>query len=122
VNIEMSFEDMSFEDGTEVYWHRDMPPLDVEAIGEQIVEATSARVPSTLSHRDELWNQCYADLMAQGRTRLSQEVRRLGGTSAHVLEESIDSRHDAATAEAWLHGRFTCVIYRQPKAVSTPVE
>ena len=30
-------------------------------------------------HRDELWTQCYDDLMGQFRTRLGQEMIRLGG-------------------------------------------
>jgi hypothetical protein len=30
-----------------------------------------------------------------------------------VLDESIDSRHDAVTNEAWLRGRFTYVLYRR---------
>ena len=44
--------------------------------------------------------------------RMTQELRRFGGRFAHVLDESIDSRHDGATGEAWLHGRFTYVLYR----------
>ena len=95
-----------------IYWHRDLPPLSAEAMGEHVVEAVSKRVPGTIAHRDELWDQCYEDLMAQARTRLEQEILRLGGTFAHVLDESIDSRHDDATAENWLHGRFTYVLYK----------
>ena len=82
-------------------------------MGEQTVEATSARVPSTLAHRDELWNRCYEDLMAQSRARLEQEVVRLGGNDAHVLNESVDSRHDDTKDESWLHGCFTYMLYRQ---------
>jgi hypothetical protein len=44
--------------------------------------------------------------------RLQQEIHRLGGNFAHVLEESIDSRHDSAAGENWLHGRFTYVLYK----------
>jgi hypothetical protein len=29
-----------------------------------------------------------------------------------VLDESIDTRHNAATGEAWLQGRFTYMLYR----------
>ena len=99
---------------TMIYWHRELPPFDAEAMGEQVVEATSGRVPGTLAHRDELWDRCYEDLMVQARARLEQEVARLGGNYAHVLNESVDSRHDDATGEAWLHGRFTCMVYRRP--------
>jgi hypothetical protein len=95
-----------------VYWHRELPPLDAEPLGEHTVEATSHRIPDTIAHREELWNQCKDDLMVHTRDRLAEEISRLGGRYAHVLEESIDVRHDAATGEAWLHGRFTYMLYR----------
>jgi hypothetical protein len=97
-----------------VFWHRELPPLQAEPIGEHTVEAVSQRVPGTLAHRDEIWDQCYADLMARTRVRLDQEIARLGGDFAHVLHESVDSRHDDARGEAWLRGRFTYVLYRLP--------
>ena len=95
-----------------IYWHRELPPLAAEQLGEHVVEASSGRVSSTLAHRDELWTRCHADLMAQAHARLEQEVARLGGRYAHVLNESIDPHHDAATGEAWLQGRFTYMLYR----------
>ena len=97
-----------------VYWHRELPPFDADAVAEHSIEATSSRVPGTLVHRDELWGKCYENLMACIASRLEQEVVRLGGNYAHVLDESIDSRHDGATGEAWLHGRFSYMLYRQP--------
>jgi hypothetical protein len=97
-----------------IYWHSELPPLNAEAIGEHVVEATSGRVPATLAHRDELWNRCYEELMAQTRERLEQEVARLGGDYAHVLDESVDSRHDDVTGETWLQGRFTYMLYSRP--------
>ena len=99
-----------------VYWHRELPPLDTEAIAEHTVEATSGRVPGTLAHRDELWDRCHEELMTETHARLAQEVARLGGHYAHVLGESIDSRHDEASGESWLHGRFTYVLYRRSAA------
>jgi hypothetical protein len=78
-----------------IYWHRDLPPLDAELVGERTVEATSGRVPGTLTHRSELWDGCYEDLMAQTRIRLEQEI----------------ARHDDAKGEAWLHGRFTYTLF-----------
>jgi hypothetical protein len=51
--------------------------------------------------------------MAQARARLEQEVVRLGGNDAHVLNESVDSRHDDTKDESWLHGCFTYMLYRQ---------
>ena len=96
-----------------IYWHRELPPFGANAVAEHVVEATSNRVPGTLLHRDELWNQCYEQLMACTCTRLEQEVARLGGHYAHVLSESVESHHDGPTNESWLHGRFTYMLYRQ---------
>jgi hypothetical protein len=96
-----------------VYWHRQLPPLDADMIGEHVLEATSTRVPGTLAHRDELWEHCYQSLIANTEQRFAQEVARLGGHYAHVLDESIDSRRDDVAGEAWLHGRFTYMLYRR---------
>jgi hypothetical protein len=94
-----------------IYWHRELPPADGQPMGEHVVEASSSRVPDTIAHRDELWNGCEAELMASARTRLSEEIHRLGGRFAHVLSESIETRHNPATGEAWLHGCFTYMLY-----------
>jgi hypothetical protein len=96
-----------------IYWHRELPPFDAEAVEEHVVEAVSVRVPGTLLHRDELWNRCYEQLMACASTRLEQEIARLGGHYAHVLRESVESHHDGPTNESWLHGQFTYMLYRQ---------
>jgi hypothetical protein len=93
-----------------IYWHRELPPLAAEPVAEHFVEAVSCRVSGTIAHRDELWSRCYTDLMARAADRLQQEVERLGGRYAHVLEESIDSRHDDATGESWLAGRFRYML------------
>ena len=50
--------------------------------------------------------------MAQARTRIEQEVSRLAGDFAHVLGESLDVKRNDALGVAWLHGRFTYVLYR----------
>jgi hypothetical protein len=102
--------------GEVIYWHRDLPPLDAELMEEHIVEATSRRVPGTLVHRSELWDQCYENLMTQACNRLQQEVLRLGGNYAHVRDEFVDTRHDDVTGETWLHGRFTYTLYRRPQS------
>ncbi len=99
--------------GQLVYWHRDLPPLDAELVAEHTIEATSGRVAGTLSHRDELWDRCYRELMSSVHTRLAQEIARLGGDYAHVHDESIDTRHDEAADEAWLHGCFSYMLYRR---------
>ena len=95
-----------------IYWHRELPPRDAEAIGEHTIDATSHRVPDTIAHRDELWDACKDDLMARITERLQEEISRLGGRYAHVLNESSDTKHDAAAGEAWLRGRLTYVLYR----------
>ena len=102
-----------------VFWHRDLPPLEAELMAEHTLEATSARVPGTISHRDELWNHCYQELMSSADVRLTQEIARLGGDYAHVHDESIDTRRDDAAGEAWLHGFFSYMLYRQPSPSST---
>ena len=101
-----------------VYWHRDLPPVDADVVGEHTIEATSARVPGILAHRDDLWECCHQDLMARTRLRLEQEVARLGGAYAHVLSEVIETRHDDAKGEARLYGRFTYVLYRRIQQLS----
>jgi len=93
-----------------VFWHRDLPPLDAVVVGEHTVEANSPRVPGTLAHRDDLWDVCYHQLMAQAAERMMAEVSRLGGRYAHVNGESIGAKHDDAAGEAWLHGTFTYVL------------
>lgn len=98
-----------------VFWHRDLPPLAAQPLAAHVVEANSSRVQGTLAHRDELWNQCYRELMATAEQRLAQEVARLGGHCAHVHDEAVGSRHDAATGEAWLHGLFSYTLYRMPE-------
>jgi hypothetical protein len=110
--FEMTATSTAEQDLRIVYWHRELPPLAAEAVGEHTIEATSERIPGTIVHRDELWDRCLADLMIQARERVEQEIVRLGGRYAHVLDESIDTRHDPATDEAWLRGRFTYMLYR----------
>lgn len=97
-----------------VYWHRELPPADAEFVADHTVEANSRRIPGTLAHRDELWDECYEDLMANAGERLRQEVVRLGGDYAHVHDESVSSRHDPISNEAWLHGLFSYALFRRP--------
>jgi hypothetical protein len=105
---------MASETGRKVvYWHRDLPPLNAEVLAEHTVEADSSRVPGTLAHRDELWDRCYGELMAAAERRLIQEVDRLGGDYAHIYDEELGPKHDDAAGEAWLHGRFTYMLYRR---------
>ena len=96
-----------------IYWHRHLPPLDAEVMGDHVLEATSNKVRDSLACRNELWESCYRNLMDTVEDRLRQEIRRLGGDYAHVTSESIDSRHNDATGEAWLHGRIDYALYRR---------
>lgn len=99
-----------------VYWHRELPPADAEMMEEHTIEAESVRVPGTLAYRDEVWDACHADLMRRTVQRLEQEISRLGGDCAHVLSESIEPKHNDATSEAWLQGRFEYALYRIPSS------
>ena len=103
---------IAIESPKTIYWHRQLPPLDAESAGEHTLEVVSRRVPDTIAHREALWQECRDDLMVHARERLTQEIARPGGRYAHVLNESIHTKHDAASGEAWLYGRFTYVLYR----------
>jgi hypothetical protein len=105
---------MHDNDAKIVFWHQELPPLEADLVAEHTVEATSGRVPGTLAHRDELWDQCYRELMSNAEERLVQEMTRLGGDFAHVHDEAIEPRHDEVAGEAWLHGRFSYMLYRRP--------
>lgn len=52
--------------------------------------------------------------MAHANARLAQEVERLGGHYAHVLDEELKSHHDPVTDTAWLIGKFTYVLLKRP--------
>jgi hypothetical protein len=110
---------MSTEPGQIVFWHREMPPMDAEAVGEHVVEATSSRVAGTITHSDELWGRCYRELITNVEARLFQEIARLDGHYAHIYDESIDTRRNDATGEAWLHGRFAYMLYRRTSGVNS---
>ena len=75
-----------------VYWHRDLPPLDAELLAEHTVEANSSRVPGTLAHRDELWHQCYRELMAN--------TENLHGRFSYMLDRRPPESRLAVTSPA----------------------
>ena len=108
------------QDTNSIYWHRHLPPLTAEFMAEHTVEADTSRVAGTLAHRDELWGRCYGELISRAEALLIQEIARLGGDYAHVHDESIVPKHDAALGESWLHGRFTYILYRQPRGKASP--
>ena len=98
-----------------VFWHRDLPPLDGEILHEHVLEAKSDRVGGSIERNGELWDRCHSALIQHANERLAQEVARLGGHYAHVLDEHIDSRRDDVTNESWLQGRFDYVLYRRAR-------
>jgi hypothetical protein len=55
-----------------IYWHRELPPLEAEMLGEHVLEAMSSRVPSSLARDGELWNRAYHELMENTQTRMAQ--------------------------------------------------
>ena len=103
------------DSGKVIYWHRDLPPLDGEILHEHVIEATSGRVSGSIDRYGDLWGQCHAALMQHTSDRLAQEIARLGGDFAHVLDEHIESHRDDVTNESWLKGRFNYVLYRAPR-------
>ena len=98
-----------------VYWHRELPPVSAEIMGEHTVEAASARVEGTIAHRDELWDRCYEDLMERAGARLEQEVERLNGDFAHVLGEVIEARRDDASRKRGCRAASPCSM--PPRAI-----
>lgn len=99
-----------------VYWRRELPPLSEQLEGEHEVTATSDRVHTTWSERDVSWGSCHESLMIHAADRITQEVQRLSGTCAHVLDESVVSHRDDATEEFWLVGTYRFTMYVHPPA------
>jgi hypothetical protein len=98
-----------------IYWRRDLPPLSEELEGTHEVIARSEHIHADWADRDGLWGKCYDSLMAAARARIVQEVERLGGSCAHVVDEEIVSKTDDGTGQFWLIGTFTFVLYRHPR-------
>lgn len=96
-----------------VYWHRELPPLDGNVAGEHVVEATSDHVSGSIERHGDSWDACYASLMRHTTERVEQEVARLGGHYAHVLDEHVESHRNDVTDESWLKGRFSYVLYKR---------
>jgi len=102
--------------GRSIFWHRELPPLDAEPLGTHTLEATSDRI--AIADRDELWDRCRATLEAHVYERLQQEIARLGGDCARIIDEDLEPKRDDANGEIWLYGRFEYVLYRHESAVS----
>jgi hypothetical protein len=99
-----------------VFWHRELPPLDGEPMAEHVVEATSDRVQGAIERHGTSWHDCYGSLMRHTVERLTQEIARLGGHYAHVLDEHVESHRDDVADESWLKGRFNYMLYRRTGA------
>jgi hypothetical protein len=98
-----------------VYWHRELPPLDATALGEHTVEATSHRVPDTITHRDDLWDRAKDDLTAQTRDRLAEETARLGvATRMCWVNRSICVMTQPPAKRGSMAASPTCCIADQP--------
>lgn len=97
-----------------VYWRRDLPPLSEQIEGEHELVATSEHVHASWADREALWGQCYQSLTRRAEERLVQEVKRLGGSCAHVLSEQVTAKRDDAAETMWLVGLYRYVMYRHP--------
>lgn len=102
-----------------VHWRNELPPLSEKLEGEHVVEARSQAVPNSAEH-DHLWKLCYESLIAAAAERIEQEVRRLGGSCAHVVDEKIEPKTNHHTGEYWLTGRFLYVMYQHEIPASAP--
>ena len=97
-----------------VYWRLELPPRTEDFESEHEVTATSVKVHAPWDMRGKVWGQCYESLMDNARARIVQEVERLGGSCAHVTDEVVTKRDDAAEGNSWLAGRFRFVMYVHP--------
>ncbi len=78
--------------------------------------STTQRTSGSWAERDALWGRCYRSLTERAEARLAQEVARLGGSCAHVLDEQVTAKVDDATGAMWLIGVYRYVLYRHPPA------
>ena len=95
-----------------IYWHRDLPPLDAEIEGEHFLDAASEKVPYHFDRRDQLWVECHPSLVSSVETRIDQEITRLGGRCAHIVDEDIEPSVNNGAGLYHLKGKFTYLLYR----------
>lgn len=94
-----------------VYWRRELPPLSEQIEGEHDLEAESPHLHYELGDRQLMWSKCYPLLLEQAESRIRQELTRLHGSCAHVVDEQITAKVDDAQSLFWLRGRFQFVMY-----------
>lgn len=93
-----------------VFFGRDLPPLGEVVEGEHTIEADSPALPIDACH-DALWDDGSSALQTEVTRRIEQELLRLGGSCAHVVEARLEPKVDYATGKMWLHGRYAYVLY-----------
>ena len=101
------------DDDKIVYWHRELPPLSAELMAEHTLEATSSRVPGTISHRNELWDRCYLELMANTQIRLAQESLASGATTpTSAMNPSTSAMTTRLAKRGYTDASY--MLYRRP--------
>ena len=99
-----------------VYWRQELPPLSEMLEGEHEIETESQHVHYSVGGREAMWSACYGLLQTATEERLRQELGRLGGSCAHIVDEQVTARTDDASAMFWLRGRYRFLMYRHPQA------
>ena len=79
-----------------VFWHRELPPIEADLVAEHTVEANSSRVPGTLAHRDELWDQCYRWTPNEYHAR-DRHTRAMGHEELNKAEEFLRNMEEKAS-------------------------
>ncbi len=97
-----------------IYWRRELPPLSEQIEGEHEVDATSPAMHYDFGARDTLWGRCYPLLLEAAEVRIAQEVERLGGSCAHIVDETVTVKLDDAAATFALRGAFRFIMYVHP--------
>jgi hypothetical protein len=95
-----------------VYFHRAWPPVDARPVGEGFVEARTTPVRSSHDERTAHWAAAQTELDALSRSRIEQELDRLGADFAHVFEEHVEDHVDPGADTFQLRGRYRFVTYR----------
>ena len=106
-----------------VFWHRDLPPREGEAIGEHTTEAASMRVSGPLAHGDGMWGQCYEDLIASRKRGSNRRSFALAGTT-HTCPGSRSTAGTMLrpTKAGCTAGSTTCSIAgRPPTSFDQPI-
>jgi len=97
-----------------IYWHSDLPPLEDKIAGKYQVTAESDPIPLDYRHKDELRGRSEPSLALRLEDRLGQEIDRLGGHCAHILEEHITPVIDYHNNQYRLRGTYTYVLFLAP--------